>query len=66
MIHYGAGEDVHTAIAAFAAAHPVRGWLCRHWEVPPGTDPEQACEQLVAAFRRRFGQAPTLSGLEAS
>ncbi len=65
MIHYGFGEDVRAAAAAFSAAHPGVDWLCRHAEdISPREigDPEALCRRYIEQFRARFGAPPTLPG----
>jgi hypothetical protein len=62
MVHYEVAADVQQAVAAFAAAHPGRGWLCRHTiEMSPADadDIDQFYARLVRDFRARFGCAPT-------
>jgi len=63
MIHYQAAADVRAAVAAFAAAHPGAGWLCRHtieMTAREVDDVEALCDKLVHDFRARFGRAPTV------
>jgi hypothetical protein len=61
MVHYQAAPDLRAAVAAFAAGHAGRGWLCRHTVDLAGEDADDVdglCARLVRDFRARFGAAP--------
>lgn len=62
MIHYGAAADVGGAVAALAAAHPGRAWMCRFAEGLGARDGEVdgMLRDLMTRFRRRFGAPPSL------
>jgi hypothetical protein len=63
MVHYELASDVKSSVAAYAAAHAGRGWLCRHLEeieeagAPDRIDALYA--RLLRDFRARFGCEPT-------
>ncbi|MCE9575574.1 MAG: hypothetical protein K8W52_20655 [Deltaproteobacteria bacterium] len=62
MVHYQLAGDVQAEVRAFAAAHPGRGWLCRHTIEMSATDAddiEAFYLRLVRDFRARFGCEPT-------
>jgi hypothetical protein len=60
MVHYELASDVQSAIAAYAAAHPGRGWLCRHLEeIEDAAAIEPLYARLLRDFRARFGCEPT-------
>jgi len=62
MVHYERARDLGAAVAAFAAAHPGRGWLCRHTvDLGPedADDIDALYARLVRDFRARFGATPT-------
>ena len=63
MIHYGAATDVGDAVAALAAAHPGRAWMCRFaegLEARGGAEVDGMLQELMTRFRRRFGAPPSL------
>lgn len=65
MVLYLAADDLRAAVAALAAAHPDRAWLCRCNRVTVA-DPPAELAKLLADFVDRFGAAPAFAGDERS
>ena len=59
MIHYQLADDLAAAIAAFAAKHPERDWLCRTF-VGPIELSRALLARLLEGFVSRVGQPPSL------
>lgn len=63
MVHYQAADDVRTAAAAFAAAHPDQLLWFRHTiepEILAAADATALAARLVRDFAVRFGREPSL------
>ncbi len=60
MAHYGSGEDLHAAVAAWGEGEPDDGLRVRLMTELGGKAHAEVLEGLVVRFVDRFGLAPRL------